>query len=189
MGNVFGREEWPYFAESWHATSILDRAVAERFRLACAADKPTATLNDEGCPIKDYLHICNELLFHIGLELREQRGGSLSLVSFDATVARVAPPADVDLYRTKTLLRWLIRTHVCITSLVLWGEWVTAHREIVLEELPHNTRLKKLSVRFPSEHASQTLIVTLLPRLRFLEELNLFYSPGTDFFVKALSDF
>ncbi|KAL1442635.1 hypothetical protein MTO96_030687 [Rhipicephalus appendiculatus] len=117
MGNIFGREEWPYFAESWHATSIFDRAVADCFRLPCTADTPTATLNDQGCPIKDYLHI--------GLELREQRGGSLSLVRFDATVARVAPPADVDLYRTKTFLRWLIRTHICITSLVLQGEWVS----------------------------------------------------------------
>ncbi|KAL1479128.1 hypothetical protein MTO96_052119 [Rhipicephalus appendiculatus] len=188
MGNIFGREEWPYFAESWPATSIFDRAVAERFRLPCAADTPTATLNDQGCPIKDYLHICNELLFHIGLELREQRGGSLSLVSFDATVARVAPPTDVDLYRTKTFLRWLIRTHVCITSLMLQGEWVTAHSEIIFEELPQNTRLKKLSMRFPSEDTSQTHIATLLPRLRFLEELILSNSPRTDAFLEAVSE-
>ncbi|KAL1472971.1 hypothetical protein MTO96_039030 [Rhipicephalus appendiculatus] len=149
---------------------------------------PAGTRNDQGCPIRDCLHICNELLFHIGLELREQRRGLLSLVSFDVTSARVAPPADVDLYRPKAFLRWLIRTHVCITSLVLWGEWVTAHSEIVLEELPDNSRLKKLLVRFPSEDTSQTHIATLLPRLRFLEELILSNSPSTDDFLEAVSE-
>ncbi|KAH8036408.1 hypothetical protein HPB51_000327 [Rhipicephalus microplus] len=190
MGNIFGRLKWlftAFFAERAHATSILHRAVAKNFRLPCSADVPAATQNNQGCPIRDYLDTCNELLFHVGLELREQRGGSLSLVSFDASSARVAPPADVDLYRTKTFLRWLIRTHVCITSLVLRDKWVTAPGDAIVEELPDNNHIKKLLVRFPSADAPHSHIATLLPRLRFLEDLSLYHSPNTSAFVEAVS--
>ncbi|KAL3184005.1 hypothetical protein MRX96_006320 [Rhipicephalus microplus] len=40
---------------------------------------PAAAQSDQACPINDHLSRCNELLFDIGIELREQRGGSLSL--------------------------------------------------------------------------------------------------------------
>ncbi|KAL3255561.1 hypothetical protein MRX96_017459 [Rhipicephalus microplus] len=122
MGNIFVRLQRPFTAfsmEKAHATSIIDRTMAERFHLPCSADVPNATQNSQMCPIIDYLDICNEILFNVGLEHRERRGGSLSLVSLEETSARVPPPADVDLYKTKTFLRWLIRTHVCFTSLVL----------------------------------------------------------------------
>ncbi|KAH7944710.1 hypothetical protein HPB51_028572 [Rhipicephalus microplus] len=191
MGNIFGRLQRPctaFSAERAHATSIIDRTVSERFRLPCSADVPTATQNSQMCPIIDYLDICNEILFHVGLELRERRGGSLSLVSFDETSAQVPPPADVDLNRTKTFLRWLIGTHVCITSLVLRGEWVTSHCEIIVEELPDNNHIEKLLVRFPSAKALQMDISTMLPRLRFLEDLTLYYSPNTNAFVEAVSE-
>ncbi|KAL3218252.1 hypothetical protein MRX96_050753 [Rhipicephalus microplus] len=191
MGNILGRLQRPFTAfsaERAHATSIIDRTVMERFRLPCSADVPTAPQNNQMCPIIDYLDICNQILFHVGLELRERRGGSLSLVSFEETTARVPPPADVDFYRTKTFLRWLIRTHVCITSLVLRDEWVTLHSEIILEELPDNNHIKKLFVWFPSAEALQTDISTMLPRLRFLEDLTLYYSPNTSAFVEAVSE-
>ncbi|KAL3191870.1 hypothetical protein MRX96_059378 [Rhipicephalus microplus] len=70
--HLFGRLEPPFttfFAERVHAQSFRDRNVVERFHLPCSADVPTATLNNQGCPIKEHLDICNELLFHVGLRV------------------------------------------------------------------------------------------------------------------------
>lgn len=153
MGNIFRRLEPPFttfFAERVHTPSFHDRRVTEYFRLPCSADLPTATLKYQGYPIKEHLDICNELLFHVGLELRQHCEGLLSLVCFDTTGARVAPPAYVDLGRTESCLRSLNRTHVCVTTLRLRGEWVTAKSEIIVEELPDKSQQKMVLVRFPS---------------------------------------
>ncbi|KAL3191872.1 hypothetical protein MRX96_059380 [Rhipicephalus microplus] len=192
MGNIFGKLEPPFttfFVERVHAQSFHDRNAAEHFRLPCSEDVPTATLNNKKCLIKEHLDICNELLFHIGQELREKRGGWLSLVSFDTTGARVAPPANVNLCPTESCLCCLNRTHVCVTNLRLLGEWVTSHSEIIVEELPEKSQQKMVLVRFPSVDTPQTHLVTLLPSCFFLEELTLYYSPNTNAVMKALSEF
>ncbi|KAH7944249.1 hypothetical protein HPB52_017639 [Rhipicephalus sanguineus] len=173
-------------AETIDSTSIFEGGGAEHFRLPCAAN---ATHNDQVCPIIDYLPICNELLFDVGMELREQRGGSLYLVCFKPGAAEVVPPRDVDLYRANTFLRWLLRTHVCITGLKLQYKWVTAHSQVILEELPENSRLRKLRVQFDiGDTAAQNHFATLLPRLQYLEELYCYMSPSSDTLLAAMSE-
>ncbi|KAL1468543.1 hypothetical protein MTO96_041425 [Rhipicephalus appendiculatus] len=148
---------------------------------------PTATQGDQACPINDYLHIYNELLFDIGMELREQGGGSLSLVSYQPFEAGVMPSSEADLCRANAFLRWLLRTHVCIAGLELKYQWATAHIRIVLDELPKNSRLKKLRVEFPYGDRLQSQFATLLLRLHCLEELHCYMSPSTDALVAAVS--
>ncbi|KAL1469686.1 hypothetical protein MTO96_040921 [Rhipicephalus appendiculatus] len=156
----------------------------EHFPLTCTATLPTARDNDRICPINDYLPICNELLFNIGIELREQRGGTLSLVCFQPDEPYVSPPPDADLHRSSIFLRWLLRTHVCITSLTLHYNRATAHGHAVLEELPENTHLQKLRAEFRLEATTRISLATLLPRLRYLKELYCYVSPST---VSAVS--
>ncbi|KAH7975403.1 hypothetical protein HPB52_001394 [Rhipicephalus sanguineus] len=167
--------------------SIFDRGGAEHFRLPCTANIPTAMQIDQACPINDCLPIYNELLFDIGMELREQHEGSLSLVSYQPFEAGVISPPETDLHRANAFLRWLLRTHVCIAGLELKYKWATAHIQVVLEELPENSRLKKLRVEFPYGDSLQTEFATLFPRLRCLEELHCYMSPSTDALLAALS--
>ncbi|KAH7943847.1 hypothetical protein HPB52_011990 [Rhipicephalus sanguineus] len=167
---------------------LLGGHGAEHFPFRCAAKNPTETRNDQVCLINGYLPICNELLYDIGMELRQQRGGSVSLVCFRPQEPDVMPPPDADLNRSKTFLRWLLRIHVCIDGLKLQYKWVTAHSQVFLEELPENCRLKKLRVQFPFGDTVQTNFATLLPRLRCLEELYCYMFPSTDVLVAAVSE-
>ncbi|KAH7943901.1 hypothetical protein HPB52_012669 [Rhipicephalus sanguineus] len=190
MERLYAEREEPSlgtFAERFDVDKIFDRGGAEHFRLPCAATTPTAMKNNQVCPLNDYLPICNELLFDVGMELREQRGCSLSLVCFQLSAAEVVPPRDADLCRANTFLRWLLRTHVCITDLVLKGKWVTAHSQVFLEELPENCRLRNLNVEFSFGEIEQAHFATLLPRLRCLEELKCYMSPTSDTLLAAIS--
>ncbi|KAL1474805.1 hypothetical protein MTO96_020450 [Rhipicephalus appendiculatus] len=141
----------------------------------------------ESVLLNDYLPACNELLFDIRIELREQRGGSLSLVCFRSFEPKAIPPPEADLRRSSTFLRWLLRTHVCIDGLKLQCNWMTAHSRIILEELPENCRLKRLKVECPCGDTVKTDIATLLPRLCCLEELYCYVSPSADILVAAIS--
>ncbi|KAL1472973.1 hypothetical protein MTO96_039032 [Rhipicephalus appendiculatus] len=174
MGGLHADEEEPPLAtvaERVDIYKIFDREGAEHFRRRCAAATATAVDNNQVCPIKDYLRICNELLFNVGMELREQRGGSLSLVCFKPGTADVPPPACAEIHRSNTFLPWLLRTHVCIDGLEVKYKSVTAHSRLFLEELPENCRLRKLRVEFPFGDTVQIHFASLLPRLRCLEEL------------------
>ncbi|KAL3220209.1 hypothetical protein MRX96_030031 [Rhipicephalus microplus] len=51
---------------------------SEHFCLPCTAATPSSMDSDQACPINDYQG-CNELLFDIGMEFREQRGGLIVL--------------------------------------------------------------------------------------------------------------
>ncbi|KAL1478760.1 hypothetical protein MTO96_052409 [Rhipicephalus appendiculatus] len=160
---------------------MADHGEMEHCRPTCTAHK------SQVCQITKCLSNCNELLFDVGMELREERGGSLSLVSFQSFEAEVIPPPDPYLCQAKAFLRWLLRTHICITSLELIYKLASVHSQTVLEELPENSRLKKLKVEFFMADAAQNYIATLLPRLHCLEELNFFMSPSTDALVAAVS--
>ncbi|KAL1424958.1 hypothetical protein MTO96_019817 [Rhipicephalus appendiculatus] len=190
MENLSAEQEQTSLAalpEKVDNTSFFDRREAENFRLPCTAATPTITDNDQRCPINDYLPICNELLFDVGMELREERGGLLSLVYIQPRDPVVMPPRDVDLHRSNAFLRWLLRTHVCIACLRLQYEWVTAHSRVILDELPEKSRLKKLELRFPYRGTVQSDFATLLPRLRYLEELHCYMPQNADVFVAAAS--
>ncbi|KAL1483067.1 hypothetical protein MTO96_002137 [Rhipicephalus appendiculatus] len=121
------------------------------------------------------------------MELREKRGGSLSLVSYPPFEADMIPLPGEHADRASAFLRWLLRTHVCITGLELEYELLKIHCQLFLEEVPENSRLKKLKVHFPLERAVQTHFATLLPRLRHLEELDCYMSPSADALVAAVS--
>ncbi|KAH7944712.1 hypothetical protein HPB51_028574 [Rhipicephalus microplus] len=131
--------------------SNIYREDAEPFHLPCAANMTTTTYTDQVCPIKDSLPICNALFFDIGMERRPQRGGKLSLVCFKPNATEVVPCCDSDLYRATTFYRWLLRSHICITDLKLLCKWVILYSEVILEELPVNSRLRKLRLYFPSK--------------------------------------
>ncbi|KAL1422466.1 hypothetical protein MTO96_022104 [Rhipicephalus appendiculatus] len=140
------------------------------------------------CPINDYIPICNELLFDVGMELREQRGGSLSLVCFKPGAAEVVPSRDGHFYRAYSFLRWLLRTHVCITGLRLQCKWVTAHSQVISEELPDNSGITKLKVKFDIGDNALKHFATLLPRLQYLQKLYFYMSPTTDTLLAAMSE-
>ncbi|KAL1475831.1 hypothetical protein MTO96_036990 [Rhipicephalus appendiculatus] len=175
-------------AERVDIYKIFDHEGAEHFRLPCAAATRTAMDNNQVCPINDYLRICNELLFNVGMELREQRGGSLSLVCFKPGTADVPPATCAEMHRSNTFLRWLLRTHVCIDGLKVKGKWVTAHSQVFLEELPENSRLRKLRVQFDFGDTAQIHFASLLLRLRCLEELYCYMSPTSDTLLVTISD-
>ncbi|KAH7943601.1 hypothetical protein HPB52_009418 [Rhipicephalus sanguineus] len=160
---------------------MVDREETNHCRPACTAYK------DHLCQISKWLPNCNEVLLDIGMELREQRRDSLSLVSFQPYEADVVPPPGPALNRATTFFRWLLRTHVCITGIELIYKWVNVHTQAVLEELPENSRLKKLKVYFSCQATMDTRITTLLPRLHCLEELDCYMSNPTDALVTAVS--
>lgn len=171
-------------AEMGDTTGIPDRGGVDHYRPQCTASK------DRECQITDCLSNCNEMLFDIGLELREQRGGSLSLVSIDITELNLSSTQGTDSYRATHFLLWLLRTHVCITNLELIDDSVKSHSQVVLSELPENFPLKKLTLTFLGRDTMHTHIATVLPRLRSLEVLN-YYSKcqsSDDALVDAVSD-
>ncbi|KAL1469684.1 hypothetical protein MTO96_040919 [Rhipicephalus appendiculatus] len=151
------------FAERGNSSAIVERAAVDCYRPVCTSFK------DQVCQINNYLPYCNELLFDMGLELREQCGGSLSLVSIDVNLM---PGPGPDLYRVTNYLRWLLETHLCITALELSDDTVKTHSEIVLQELPDNTRLKNLTLHLLCREYAHAHLAKYLPRLRSLEVLS-----------------
>ncbi|KAL1480876.1 hypothetical protein MTO96_050675 [Rhipicephalus appendiculatus] len=168
---------------------MLDGGAMERFQPPCTAH------GDQVCEIHNCLSNCNELLFDVGMELREKRGGSLSLVSAETSGAKPIPPADPDSYTPCAYLRWLLRTHVCITSLDLCevelprfrsaSSCAKSYIQVALEALPKTTRLKTLALDLQNNDDEQTRLTTLLPSIRSLEALTCFHS--TDAIVDAVS--
>ncbi|KAL1478976.1 hypothetical protein MTO96_015964 [Rhipicephalus appendiculatus] len=173
MQNLFGERKQP-----------LSATCAERGRY-----RPTCTVyRDRVCQIHNFLSNCNELLFDIGLELREQRGGSLCLTSIEMTDANLTPPPCRHFYRATPFLRWLLKTHVCINSLELVDDYLKSHSNIVLSELPENSPLKELMLTCYENDAVYTHVATVLPRLRSLEVLNcLIMCESSDALVGAVS--
>ncbi|KAH7944126.1 hypothetical protein HPB52_016342 [Rhipicephalus sanguineus] len=108
------------------------------------------------------------------MELREQRGGCLSLVSIEVSDVNLIPRPSPDTYRATPFLRWLLKTHVCITSLQLIDNWAKSHSQVVLQELPENSRVKALTLNFYYDKTAPTHMMTILGRLRSLEILNYF---------------
>ncbi|KAL1451213.1 hypothetical protein MTO96_043913 [Rhipicephalus appendiculatus] len=108
----------------------------------------TARRTQLDCPINDCLTICNELLFHIGMELREKRGASLSLVSYPPFEADMIPLPGEHADRASAFLRWLLRTHVCITRLGLEYELLKMNSQLFLEEVPENSPPEEVESAF-----------------------------------------
>ncbi|XP_075735020.1 uncharacterized protein LOC119162424 isoform X1 [Rhipicephalus microplus] len=120
------------------------------------------------------------------MELREKRGGLLSLVCFPTDEPKRIPPRNVDCQRSKKFLLWLLRTHGCIEKLKLRCNWMTVHSCILLE-LTEYSRLKRLKVDCPCGDTVKRNIVTLLSRLVHLEELHVYVSQKSDILVAAIS--
>ncbi|KAL3244088.1 hypothetical protein MRX96_047316 [Rhipicephalus microplus] len=136
---------------------------ANRFRPRCTA------YSGQACQINSTLPLCNELLIDSGLKLRPQRGGWLNLASIPRSRMTRAEP---DSYRTTPYLRWLLKTHACISSLQLSDDSLRSHSRIVLRELPDDCRLRNLTLDlFPDGH-TDAYLQTHLPRLRNLEALS-----------------
>ncbi|XP_075724194.1 uncharacterized protein LOC142766876 [Rhipicephalus microplus] len=136
---------------------------ANRFRPQCTA------YSGQACQINNSLPLCNELLIDSGLKLRPQRGGWLNLASIPRSRMTRAEP---DSYRSTPFLRWLLKTHACISSLQISDDSLTSHSRMVLRELPDDCRLRNLTLDlFPDGH-TDAYLQTHLPRLRNLEALS-----------------
>ncbi|XP_075737602.1 uncharacterized protein LOC142777166 [Rhipicephalus microplus] len=136
---------------------------ANRFRPRCTA------YSGQACQINNTLPLCNELLIDSGLKLRPQRGGWLNLASIPRSRMTRAEP---DSYRSTPFLRWLLKTHACISSLQISDDSLRSHSRMVLQELPDDCRLKNLKLDlFPDGH-TDAYLQTHLPRLRNLEALS-----------------
>ncbi|KAH7943774.1 hypothetical protein HPB52_011416 [Rhipicephalus sanguineus] len=163
-------------------SGIVGHGGVDDYRPPCTAYK------DQVCQINNFLPNCNELLFDNGLELREQRGGSLSLMSIEISDANLTPTPGPDSYRATPFLRWLLKTHVCISSLELIDDCIRSHSEIIMSELPDHSLLKKLTLTCYEDDAVHTHTATVLPRLRSLEVLNCFFMcRSSDALVGAVS--
>ncbi|KAL1483068.1 hypothetical protein MTO96_002138 [Rhipicephalus appendiculatus] len=123
------------FAERGDTSAIADDIDFGLYRPLCSSS------NDGVCQIKHCLPYCNKLLFNIGLELREQRGGSLSLVTIPVHLGASCPGPE--LHRATPFLRWILKTHVCITAFELWDSPSRPHGQIVLQELPENSGIQE----------------------------------------------
>ncbi|KAH8019007.1 hypothetical protein HPB51_015633 [Rhipicephalus microplus] len=134
-------------ADEVDSLNFFDWQVSEHFCLLCTAGTPSSMDSDQACPINDYQG-CNELLFDIGMELREQRGGSLSLVCFRTGEPKVTPLRQSNLDRSNAFVWWLLRTYVCTNGLKLQRKWVTVHTRII-QKLPDNSRLTRLELECP----------------------------------------
>ncbi|KAL1462019.1 hypothetical protein MTO96_043269, partial [Rhipicephalus appendiculatus] len=138
----------------------------------CAVDcyrPPCTAYNGQICQINYHLPRCNELLIGSGLKLRQRRGGSLTLASIPRDLM---PRPGPDSYTATPFLRWLLKTHICITTLQLSDEPGKSHSKIVLQELPDNSRIKNLTLHLFDEDNTHTNLATHLCRLRSLEELS-----------------
>ncbi|KAL1440475.1 hypothetical protein MTO96_009408 [Rhipicephalus appendiculatus] len=138
----------------------------EHYRPVCTASE------GQVCHIIHFLPVCNKLLFHIGMQLREQRSGSLSLLCFDPCETGLIPPSSPDSSRANTFLRWLLKSHICITAIKIRDMLLTPLSEFAFDELPLNARLTKLRLHFIIEDALQNHMTKLLPRLLSLKELS-----------------
>ncbi|KAL3195283.1 hypothetical protein MRX96_045697 [Rhipicephalus microplus] len=145
---------------------ILYGAEVERCWPACTAYK------DPVCQIIHFLPMCNELLFDISMQLREQTSGALSLVSFGSSETYMLPSTGPHSDRVKTFVRWLLKSHVCITSFKLRDMGTTENGRFLFDELSNNTSLKKLTLQFTLDLAVPTHITAILPKLRSLEALS-----------------
>ncbi|KAH7947706.1 hypothetical protein HPB52_015225 [Rhipicephalus sanguineus] len=186
MENISAEREQPSLAaiaeETGDTTCIAHQGDVERCLPVCTASEAQV------CQIAHFLSMCNELLFDMCLQLREQPGGSLSLVSFEPTDIYLMPSPDLNSFRAKTFLRWLLRSHLCISGLKLRDIWATRYGQFLFDELPYNSRLKKLILRFSFDLPVPTHITALLPKLRSLEELSCSASfQRTDALVDAVS--
>ncbi|KAH6945817.1 hypothetical protein HPB50_010079 [Hyalomma asiaticum] len=124
------------------------------------------TSNDQVSQIKECLQIWNELLFGIRLQLLEQRGTPLSLVSLSTSDTNTISPQSAMSFRDNTFLRWLLRTHICITSLYI------ADIEVkILEELQGRYSVKKINLSLYEKDTVQRHITTFFPRLHCTEQL------------------
>ncbi|KAL3249084.1 hypothetical protein MRX96_056187 [Rhipicephalus microplus] len=151
--------------KSGDASAAVNSADVDRYRPVCTSS------NDQVCRINNCLPYCNKLLFDINLELREQRGGLLSLASIHEELVPFAIPEP---HRAIPFLRWLLKTHVCITALEIWDSPGKPHGQTVLQELPENSRIKKLTLHlFEEDCSAQGHVTKHLPRLRSLEVLSL----------------
>ncbi|KAH7944291.1 hypothetical protein HPB52_017984 [Rhipicephalus sanguineus] len=185
MDELFRQRKQPSIAtlaDGGDTRDVVEREGVDHYRPPCTAYR------DQVCQINNFLPNCNELLFDIGLELREQRGGSLSLTSIEISDASLTPTPGPDSYRATPFLRWLLKTHVCISSLELIDNCLKSHSEIILSELPEHSLLKKLTLTCYEDDAVHTHTATVLPRLRSLEVLNCFVMcRSSDALVGAVS--
>ncbi|KAL3208926.1 hypothetical protein MRX96_038497 [Rhipicephalus microplus] len=145
--------------ERGDTSGVLDRERVDDYRPQCTASK------DQFCQINNYLWSCNKLLFDIGLEIREQRGGSLSLVSIEMMALNRTPASSTDSYRATLFLVWLLKTHICITDFKLTNDSINSHITLVLLELPESFPLKNFTLRFTGNDATHADLMTVLPRL------------------------
>lgn len=98
----------------------------------------------------------------------------MSLASIEVSDVNLIPRPSPDTYRATPFLRWLLKTHVCITSLQLIDNWEKSYSQVVLQELPENSRVKALTLNFYYDKTAPTHMMTILGRLRSLEILNYF---------------
>ncbi|KAH7958005.1 hypothetical protein HPB51_028008 [Rhipicephalus microplus] len=150
--------------KSGDASAAVNSADVDRYRPVCTSS------NDQVCQINNCLPYCNKLLFDINLELREQRGGLLSLASIHEELVPFAVPEP---HRAIPFLRWLLKTTYASPH-SRYGTARGSHTaQTVLQELPENSRIKTLTLHlFEEDCSAQGHVTKHLPRLRSLEVLS-----------------
>lgn len=133
------------------AAMALDLSQLQDFSSSYTESKVTSpelctAAENRPCRIFESLHVWNEFLCHLRLELREQSPWELWLVALDylGREGRSEPQR----HQAANLVYWLLRNHRCVVGLQLNG-WIelSEYEDLLIGALCSSSKLKSLKLR------------------------------------------
>ncbi|KAL1442723.1 hypothetical protein MTO96_046273 [Rhipicephalus appendiculatus] len=139
------------------------------------------------CHIFREISVWNEYFWQVGLELREQSPGRLSLVENHEANARTYPSDRNMVDAVATLLHYLLTLHHCVNSVTtIDSSTFWDHKLLICDALCKSLSLTKLKLY--ALHSSRDIAAALL-HLNHLRELELKSMPFRRTFIDGLSEF
>lgn len=142
---------WAFFETDQLEFAIIDQVNLDAARgpfSGQAIDYRIPCTGSEGrtCQIAQNLSAWNEFLCHGGLEIRylSERNGQLCLFTVSALPPIIKHRPEVLLRQLTILVRLLLKTHYCITSVCANLNELNIPEEVLFEALQDSTYLKKL---------------------------------------------
>lgn len=148
-------------------------------------DLPCTATEQRTCQIVPHLSLCNELLCHAQLQLREVSAGPGQLSLVAAQIRSFPKPTKEEQVRAVALAYWLVATHRCIASVDV--SVFDGHDQLACDAFYVNSSVKTLKFDSGSVKIRQNLFrfVSLLGNVEELE-CTAFRSPVDDCLVGAL---
>lgn len=132
-------------------------------------DLPCTATEQRTCQIVPRLSLCNELLCHARLQLREVCAGHGQLSLVDAQIRSFPRPTKEEQVQAAALAYWLVTTHRCIASVDI--SVFDGHDQLTCDALYVNSSVKTLKFDSGSIRIRQNLFrfVSLLGNVEELE--------------------